>query len=54
MVFTDANHREMTRGAGTGAGLVVQIYATRWAVAVPLPPEMDNTTAELLALALGR
>ena len=27
---------------------------TWWGVAVPLPPEMDNTMAELLALALGR
>ena len=33
---------------GTGAGLVVHMNDTRWGVVVPLPPEMDNTMAELL------
>ena len=41
------------RDAGTAAGVVVQIDDTSggW---VPVPPEMDNTTAELLAVGLGR
>ena len=51
MVYTDAGPRETAWGTGTGAGLVVvQIDDTGWGVAVPLPPEVDNTTAELLAL----
>ena len=53
MVYTDASRRETARGAGTGVGLVVQMGDTWWGLAVPLPPELDNTTAELLALALG-
>ena len=54
MVYTDASRRETELGVGTGAGLVVQMDDTSWGVAVPLPPELDDTTAELLALAVGR
>ena len=32
----------------------MQLDDTWWGVVVPLPPDVDNTTAELLALALGR
>ena len=54
MVYADASHQETTRGAGSWEGLIVQLAGTWWGVAAPLPPEMDNTTVELLALALGR
>ena len=54
VVYTDASHKETARGRGTGASLIVQLDDTWWGVAVPLPPEVDSTTAELLALALGR
>ena len=53
MVYTDASHQDTTRGAGSWAGLIVQLAGTWWGVAAPLPPEMDNTTVALLALALG-
>ena len=35
-------------------GLMVQVGDTPRAVAIPLPREVDNTTAQLLALAMGR
>ena len=37
-----------------GAGLVVQLANTWWGMTVPLLPEIDNTTVELVALAVGR
>ena len=54
MVYTDASRQETPRGMHTCAGLVVQLADTPWGVAVPLPPEMDHPTAQMLALARGR
>ena len=53
VVYTDASHQETARGRGTGAGLIVQVDDTWWGVAVPLPPEADDTTAELLGPCSG-
>ena len=49
-----ATRRRSARGAGKGAGLILQPDGTWWGVAVTLPLEMDNTSAEWLALAVGR
>ena len=54
VVYTDASQQQTARGGGTKAGMTVQLDDTWWGLTVPLPPEADNTTAELLALAPGR
>ena len=53
--YTDAGARQdPDEGSGCGVGLVMRIDDKWWGAAVPVETWVDNTTAELLGVLLGR
>ena len=54
-VHCDAGaHQDADEGDGSGVGLVTRIGNKWWGAAIPEEPWVDNTTAKLLGIALGR
>ena len=54
-VYTDAGARQdLDEERGWGVGLVIRVSNKWWGAAVPLQTWVDNTTAELLGVVLGR
>ena len=54
-VYTDAGARQdANEERGCGVGLVIRVNDKWWGAAVPLETRVDNTTAELLGVLLGR